>query len=578
METNMENLDEIALYCINDGQRHKARLGMTLAEFKDEYGISTVTDDTGKTYPVLAALVDHKLKELKYRVIVSHEVEFIGYNHPDGRRTYIRSLCFVLQNAVRELFPDKILVIEHSLPSGLYCEIKENRKGDDGRRPVYFVTDEEIDRIKEKMQEIIDLDLPFTRVKTEVDEAEKVFLANHQPHKAELQRSLGKFICSVYWLDGQGDTFHGPLIPSTGLLNVFDLLGFGNGFCLQLPSMRNPAKVDPMRRQSKIAATLKEHSDWCDMLGINGIGTLNKAILNGQATQLINLSEALHERKYAAIADQIYARRGQVKVVFIAGPSSSGKTSSSLRLANQCRVLGMNPRVIELDNYFVDRERTPRDEKGEYDFEALHAMDLPLLNEQLNTLLSGGEIELPQFDFKNGARVWTGRKMHLDEKDVLVMEGIHALNPEMVSEVDQTKVFRVYVSALTSLNVDENNNISTSDNRLLRRMVRDNRERGIVPEQTILRWHSVRRGESRNIFPFQENADAVFNSALLFELPMLRYFAEPLLRRIQPNSPAYTEAVRLLKFLDYIIALHPSEIEAIPPTSIMREFIGGQTL
>ena len=298
----------------------------------------------------------------------------------------------------------------------------------------------------------------------------------------------------------------------------------------------------------------------------------------GDAVRLINLAEARHERKYAEIANMIYEKRSQVKIVFIAGPSSSGKTSSSLRLAIQCKVVGLNPKVIELDNYFHNREDTPKDENGEYDFESLYAMDLEYLNKQLNQLLEGEEVEIPKFDFKQGKRVFVGNKMKLEEKDILIMEGIHALNPEMTSAVDNSKIFRVYVSALTSLGLDENNTISTSDNRLLRRIVRDNRVRGITPEQTIMRWHSVRRGEARNIFPFQENADAVFNSALMFELPMLKYYAEPLLRRIAPNSPAFTEAVRLLKFLDMIVALQPGEIAAIPPTSIMREFIGGQTL
>jgi uridine kinase len=301
-------------------------------------------------------------------------------------------------------------------------------------------------------------------------------------------------------------------------------------------------------------------------------------MLSDLITDLINLSEALHERKYAEIANQIYARRSSVKIVFIAGPSSSGKTSTSKRLAIQCRILGMNPKVIELDNYFVDRELTPRDENGEYDFEALGAMDLEFLGEQLNDLLAEKEVEIPKFDFKEGKRVFNGNFMQLHEKDILIMEGIHALNPAMIPDVDGSKVFRVYASALTSLSIDENNNISTSDNRMLRRMIRDNRTRGVKPEETLMRWQSVRRGENKNIFPFQENADAVFNSAHIFELPVLKYYAEPLLRRIAPSSPAYTEAVRMLKFLSYIIPLSPSEIAAVPPTSILREFIDGQTL
>lgn len=574
----MIETDKFNVFLVNDGKRYEVPFLKRLGDFSDEV-CKTVTDEkTGVEYPVLAALVDHKLKELDYRLSMSHEVEFIGYNHPDGRRTYLRSLCFVLQNAVRELFPDKVLIIDHSLPSGLYCNICDVELREDGRRVPVRLSDADLAAIKKRMHGIVDADMPFVKKKMEASAAEALFEKNNQPDKAELQKSLGKFICSVYFLDGQVDTFHGPLLPSTGYLKVFDLLPFANGFCLQFPSEGDFSKVIPVKTQSKIAATLAAYSDWCSIVRVNGIGTLNRAITEGNAVRLINLSEALHERNYAAIADQIYSRRDKVKAVFIAGPSSSGKTSSSLRLALQCRVLGMVPKVIELDNYFVDREHTPKDSDGNYDFEALEAMDLKLLNSQLNDLFAGKEVELPKFDFKEGRSIPSGKRISLGDKEILIMEGIHALDPAMVPDVDNSRIFRVYASALTSLNIDENNNISTSDNRLLRRMVRDNRVRGITPEETIMRWQSVRRGENRNIFPFQENADASFNSALLYELPMLKYYAEPLLRRIAPSSPAYTEAIRLLKFLDYIVALSPDEIAAIPPTSIMREFIGGQTL
>lgn len=570
--------DKFEVLLVNDGRRYELPLFEKLGDFSKQVCPVVKDDRTGVVYPVLAALVDHKLKELDFKLAMTHEVEFIGYNHPDGRRTYLRSLCFVLQNAVRELFPDKVLVIDHSLPSGLYCKVIETRKQEDGRCRTLALTQEQLASVKSRMQEIVSADMPFRKEKMDAVTAEKRFEENNQPEKAELQKSLGKFICSVYFLDGHADTFHGPLLPSTGYLKVFDLLPFAEGFCLQFPSEGDFSKVIPVKTQSKIAATLAEYSDWCSIIRINGIGALNKAISEGHAVELINLSEALHERKYAAIADQIYERRGQVKAVFIAGPSSSGKTSSSLRIALQCRVLGLVPKVIELDNYFVDREHTPKDSEGNYDFEALEAMDLKLLNSQLNDLFAGKEVELPKFDFKAGRSMPSGKRISLGEKEILIMEGIHALDPAMVPDVDNSKIFRVYASALTSLNVDENNNISTSDNRLLRRMVRDNRVRGITPEETITRWYSVRRGENCNIFPFQENADAAFNSALIYELPMLKYYAEPLLRRIAPSSPAYTEAVRLLKFLDYIVALSPDEISAIPPISIMREFIGGQRL
>ena len=571
-------MEDIRIFCENDGAYHKVPIGTDLQKLSDLTFRTVFDEKSGTDIPVLAALVDNRLKELEFSIMMPHTIRFIGYSHPDGRRTYVRSLCFVLRNAVKELYPDKILAIDYSLPSGLYCEIQEREDKEDGRPSVYYITDDELDRLKARMQEIISRDLPFKKVKMTFDEAQKLFLANGQKDKAQLLSSIGHYTYSVYFLDGEADTFYGPLVPSTGYLKVFDLMGFNNGFCLQFPAEGNISKVMPMKRQSKLAATLKEYADWCAILGVKGVGSLNKSISSRRAIELINLSEALHERKYADIADQINMQRGRVKIVFIAGPSSSGKTSSSKRLAIQCKVVGLNPKVIELDNYFVDREKTPKDENGEYDFEALEAMDLELLNRQLNDLLEGKQVELPKFDFKEGKRRFEGDFMQLKDNDILIMEGIHALNPAMTSAVDDSRIFRVYASALTSLSIDENNNISTSDNRLLRRIVRDNRVRGVTPEETILRWHSVRRGENRNIFPFQENADVAFNSALIFELPMLKYLAEPLLRRILPTSKAYTEAVRLLKFLDYIVALSPDEIEAIPPTSIMREFIGGQLL
>ena len=570
-------MEEIRIYCENTGSYEHVTLGSTLKQLSDRI-CPTIDAKCGCGMPVLAALVDRKLVSLDYKVINPHNVLFVGYSHPDGRRTYIRSLCFVLQNVVREMYPDKVLAIDYSLPSGLYCEIRELQPMEDGRPRVYFATDDELEKIEARMHEMVAADMPFSKAMLSLGECEELFTKNHQPEKVNLLKSLGRYHYEVYFLDGQADTFYAPLAPSTGLLKTFNIIGFNDGFCLQYPMDGDYDKVLPMKRQSKLAGALKGHSDWCSIMGVRAVGTLNEKVRSGEIVDLINLSEALHERKYADIADQIYARRGSVKIVFIAGPSSSGKTSTSKRLALQCRILGLNPKVIELDNYFVDREFTPRDENGEYDFECLGAMDLKLLGSQLNDLLAGKEVEIPRFDFKEGRKYFEGNMMQLHEKDILIMEGIHALNPAMIPDVDGSKVFRVYASALTSLSIDENNNISTSDNRMLRRMIRDNRTRGINPENTIAMWQSVRRGENRNIFPFQENADAVFNSAHIFELPVLKYYAEPLLRRISPTSPAYTEARRMLKFLSYIVALTPAEIAAIPPTSILREFIDGQTL
>lgn len=566
-------METVRIYCENTSSYEQVGMGSTLRDLSER--ICPMMDGD---LPVLGALVDNRLRQLDYKILSTHNVRFIGYDHPAGRRTYIRSLCFVLQNVIRSMYPDKSLAIDYSLPSGLYCEIREKDAMEDGRPKPCFVTDEQVEEIEMRMRTLIAADKPFNRVVMTNEEACDAFAGNAQTEKVNLAKSLGRFEYDVYLLDGQADTFYGPLVPSTGYLTTFSLAGFNDGFCLQYPMDGNLDRVLPMKRQSKIATALKEHSDWCSVMGVRSVGILNEKVLSGEVVDLVNLSEAMHERKYAEIADQIYARRGSVRIVFIAGPSSSGKTSTSKRLALQCRILGLNPKVIELDNYFVERDRTPRDENGEYDFEALGAMDLDLLGRQLNDLLEGKEVEIPRFDFKEGRKYFEGNFMRLLEKDILIMEGIHALNPAMIPGVDQSKVFRVYASALTSLSIDENNNISTSDNRLLRRMIRDNRTRGIIPEETIMRWQSVRRGENRNIFPYQENADAVFNSAHIFELPVLKYYAEPLLRRISPLSPAYTEAYRLLKFLDYIVAMTPEEMAAIPPTSILREFIDGQTL
>ena len=557
-------MKQITITLASSGEKISMEVGSTLASIAPK----TVKDPkTGKEYPVLAALCDHKLKSLDYEVFGPHSVEFVGFNHPDGRRTYPRSLSFLAQRAARTLFPDRKFKINHSLPSGLYCKLRGER-----------ITDEQIMALREEMRRLVAQDLPFTMKVLPAYEAIELFESQNQELKADLIRTVGQFYCKVNYLDGVADNFYGALVPSTGYLEVFDLMPFHHGFCLMYPSDEDITKTIARQKQMKLTATLKDYGHWCKTTGVVSVGALNRRLLGGGAVELINLCEARQERAYGALADRIYAQRDHVKIVFIAGPSSSGKTSSSLRVAQQLKVLGMNPKVIELDNYFVERERTPLDSDGNLDFEALEAMDLELLGQHLNDLLEGKEVEIPRYDFKQGRPFFEGNMMHLEENDILVMEGIHALDPKMVPSVDQSRIFRIYASALTSLKLDENCCISTTDNRLLRRMVRDNRVRGITPEDTILRWPSVRRGEGKHIFPFQENADAQLNTALLYELPMLRYYAEPLLRRILPSSPAFSEARRLLKFLDFIVALQPQEIEAIPPTSIMREFIGGQTL
>lgn len=560
-------MDKITVYCENIKGFYDCTPGMQLGELAKKI-------NTGCEYPVVAALVDNMLKELTFPIYQAHTIKFIDYTHPGGRRTYLRSLLFVLQKAVKTLYPEYCLFSEYALPNGLYGELRKLQNGKDVYETLSLKA-ENVNAIRKEMMRLINLDIPFKKKKVTNDDARKIFIKNGQYEKASLLSEMGKFFISIYYLEDYADTFYGPLLTSTGDLKLFDLIPYNQGFCLQSPSSANPEMLTEYKYQDKLSAVFKENARWCSILGAHGIGSVNKVISDGQAKQLIAIGESLHERKYVKIADKIFSRRDSVRLVLIAGPSSSGKTTTSKRIALQCKVMGMNPLVLGMDDYFKNREQTPKDENGEYDFESIHALDLAFLSSQLNDLFDGKIIDVPHFNFKEGKREFNGQKMKMGKDDILIMEGIHALNPELTKHIDDEKVFRVFASALTSLSVDENNYISTADNRLLRRIVRDNTGRGISPEDTILRWASVRKGEEKNIFPYQENADVMFNSSLIFELPMLKYFAEPLLERISPLSEAYAESKRLLKFLSYIKALTPEEISCIPPTSIMREFIGG---
>jgi len=560
----------IKVYCENLERTYECKPGTTLRELLD-------MTDCRQTLPVLAAIVDNQLKELSFKIYVPHIVRFIDYSHRDGQRCYNRSIIFVLQKAVAELFPQYSLVIDYNMQNGMYGELRELEPDDDGSPNVVNLGENEIDLIRNRMQQLIEADLPFTREKIPTQEAVEIFRSQNKPEKAMLHEVRGRFFTTVYFLDGYADHFYGPLTESTGALTSYKFESFSRGFLINTPPITKPYEIVRLPYQYKLFDVFKENSDWCSILGVKGVGALNRAILEGRATDLIQIAEALHERKYADIADEIFRRRQGVKLVLISGPSSSGKTSTSKRVALQSRVLGLNPYIIEMDNYFVDREKTPKDAEGNYDFEVLGALDVDFLNLQLNQLFSGERVQLPKFDFATGKRFMNGETLQLGDKDILIMEGIHALNPKLTEHLSPEKCFRIYASALTSLSLDENNNISTSDNRLIRRLVRDGQYRGVTPEQTILRWPSVRRGEINNIFPFQENADVMFNSALIYELPVLKFYAEPLLRRISPTSPASTESIRLLKFLSYIQELQPSEIATITPTSIIREFIGGSS-
>lgn len=558
--------ESFAVYCENTGMTYECQPGTSLIEL-----MHRITPQM--RYPVVAALVDNQLKELGHRLYQSCSFRFVDMGHPDGRRTYCRTLSFLLQKAVADVFPQLQLVLEYNLPNGIYGELREDSRS----RTPFILEPEQFVALETRMREIIAEDVLIRKTKMPAQEASALFRQQGKYQKAALVENLDRHFVSMYYLEDYPDTFYGPLLYSTGAVYYFELIPFSRGFCLQSPNYATPDRPVQEVYQDKLAEAFAESAEWYSILGADSIAQVNEIIRQGKAKELIQMMETLHERKYASIVDQIVARRDRIKLILISGPSSSGKTTSSKRIALQCRVRGLNPVVIAMDDYFVDREQTPLDEQGEYDFESLYALDLPFLNQQLNQLFAGEEVELPTFDFKKGCRTFKGHRIQLAAGDVLIMEGIHALNPNLLQEVDPDRIFRVYVSALTPLSLDENNLISTSDNRMLRRMVRDDATRGVVPAETILRWPSVRRGEEKNIFPYQENADVFFNSSLIFELPLLRYYAEPLLSRIPATSPAFAECVRLRKFLSLILPLTPAEIASIPPTSLLREFIGGSS-
>lgn len=567
-------MEKIRVFCKNTQQFYEVEPGTTLVSVMEMAGEKA-----------LAAYVDNQLKELGYRLYMDHSIEFLDYTSSDGRRCYKRSLFFILQKAIKELYPNKQLILDYTLPNGNYGEITDaphSHNPDDlfklRTETVLELSEEDIARIKQKMQEIVDADIPIVKKKMVCDDAVALFEANRQFDKANLIKNLGRFFVSVYFMGDCADTFYGPMVYSTKDIRKFNIIKYNRGFCIQFPSYLPPYELPCVKYQEKLFNVFKENSNWCNIIGVKDIDSVNKSISLGYGKKIIQVAEALHERKYAAIADMIYQRKDEVRIVLLAGPSSSGKTTTSMRIALQLKVLGLNPRVLAMDNYFVDREQTPKDENGNYDFECLGAMDLELLNTQLNQLFNGEEVEIPTFNFAEGKKEYKGNKMRMKPNDILIMEGIHALNPSLTASIDNKKKFRIYASALTSLSIDENNSISTTDSRMLRRMVRDNNFRGTSAEQTILRWGSVHSGEYKNIFPYQENADAMFNSSLIYELPLLKHYAEPLLRRIHPTSPAYAESLRLLKFLSYIVEMNPAEHTAVPPTSVMREFIGGSTL
>ena len=551
----------LQICCKNNNISKEFPIGSTLLEIYQGLNLDF-------PYQVVSAKVNNRSEGLNFRVYNNKDVEFLDVRDPSGMRTYVRSLCFILYKAVSELFPQGKLYVEHPVSKGYFCNLRIGR-------PVEL---EDVGAIKQRMQEIIARDIPFHRTECHTAEAVRIFSERGMSDKVKLLETSGSLYTFYYTLDGTVDYYYGNLLPSTGFVYLFDLVKYYDGLLLRIPNKENPMKLDEMVKQEKMLDIFKEHLRWNHIMGLSNVGDFNRACEKGLATDLIKVAEALQEKKIAQIADEIYRRcqddTPHGRLVLIAGPSSSGKTTFSKRLSVQLMTNGLHPYPISLDDYFVDREKTPRDAKGNYDYESLYALDLKLFNEQLQTLLNGEEVELPRFDFTKGKQEFRGERLRLDKRNVLILEGIHALNPELTPQIPDENKFKIYVSALTTISLDDHNWIPTTDNRLLRRIIRDYNYRGCSARETISRWPSVRAGEDKWIFPYQENADVMFNSALLFEFAVLRYHAEPILNSVPRNCPEYAEAYRLLKFIQYFTPLQDKEI---PPTSLLREFLGGSS-
>jgi uridine kinase len=546
----------IQIRCKNNKKTKDIRIGSTLSDIFREFGLDM-------EYGPVSAKVNNKVEGMHYRVYHSKDVEFLDLHSPSGQRTYTRSLFFVLCKAVHDLFPEGHVCIDIPVSNGYYCDMRIGRP----------LTLEDADNIRAKMQAIIDARLPIVRHECTTEKAIGIFERMGYTTKVKLLRGLGSLYTTYYEIDGFPDYYYGSLLTNTSELRLFGLEKMHDGLLLRIPSTTDPSTLCPMVRQDKMFEIFKEHHRWQGLLGLCTIGDLNEAVDRNLTTQLINLSEALQEKKIARIADTIAEREG-VRMVLIAGPSSSGKTTTCKRLSVQLLASGLRPVPISLDDYFVDREKTPVDQNGDFDFESLYALNLPLLNEQLNTLFAGGEVELPKYNFQSGRSERSGHKLKLGENDILVVEGIHALNPELTAQITDSKKFRVYASALTTILIDSHNYVPTTDNRLLRRIIRDYKYRGVSARETIRRWPSVRAGENKWIFPYQENADMMFNTAMLFELAVIKTQAEPLLEQVPENAEEYSEACRLLKFLRYF---KPIPYNSVPFTSLLREFLGGST-
>jgi uridine kinase len=548
-------MSELRIRCRNNGKKISVPFGSSLYDVFEQANFHM-------DYGPVAARVNNKVQGMNYRFYNNKDVEFLSLSTPSGMRTYTRTLFFILAKAVEDTFPGAQLIIGSAVSRGYYCELRIGRP----------VEEEDVRLIKPRMQEIIDADMFIHRIQCPIEDAIEMFQRHGMTSKVQLLESQDSLYTYYYKLGDTIDYFYGCLLTRTSQVHLFDLVKFYDSLLLRIPSVKDPSRLEEMVEQQKMLGVIREHRRWQDILGVRTVGELNAAILAGHATDLINVSEALQEKKLVGIADEI-AERG-ARIVLLAGPSSSGKTTTAKRLAILVMACGLRPHIISTDDYFVNRVDTPKDANGEYDFECIEAVDTELFNKQMNALLSGEEVELPRYDFRIGERVFEGRKLRIGPDDVILLEGNHALNPIFTRQIPEEKKFRIYVSALTTIQLDDHNHIPTDDIRLLRRILRDYRYRGFSAVETIKRGPSVKAGEEKWILPFQELADATFNSALLYELGVIRDQVLPILEQVPERVVEYAEATRLRKFLAYFRSIPGDQV---PPTSLLREFAGGSS-
>jgi phosphoribulokinase family protein len=546
----------IQIRCKNNKKTYNVPIGSTLYDVFGEVNLQM-------EYGPISAKVNNKVEGMHYRLYHSKDIEFLDLHSPSALRTYTRSLFFVLCKAIHDLYTGSEVIIDIPVSNGYYVDLRIGRP----------VETEDATRIRTRMQQIIDQRIPISRHETTTEAAIEMFKTKGDTAKVKLLETSGKLYTTYYQLDDYIDSYYGALLTNTSDLYLFGLEKYFDGLLLRVPSLADPSQLGELITQNKMFEIFKEHHRWQNILGISTVGDFNKAVSNGFTTDMINVSEALQEKKIAQMADEIAARKN-IRVVLLAGPSSSGKTTTCKRLSVQLLANGIKPVQISLDDYFVDRDKTPKDADGELDYESLYALNIPLLNQQFNALFRGEEVQLPKYNFQAGKSEPNGKRLRLDEQSILIVEGIHALNPELTAQVPEEQKYRIYASALTTILLDNHNYIPTTDNRLLRRIVRDNKYRGVSAAETIRRWPSVRAGENKWIFPFQENADVMFNTAMLFELAILKTQAEPLLEDVPENCDEYSEAYRLLKFLKYFASI---PFKQLPPTSLLREFLGGSS-